>query len=79
MQYVLKGALRLKISKEKVLQRIKAKQIAERKENYSFRLSLPLMERLKDWCSKHDLTATSVVEELLIDFLEHENAKARKS
>lgn len=52
-----------------MIQKIKQKQNAEKKSNYTFRLSDSLMEIFKTRCEKGDVTMTSVVEEYIKEFV----------
>lgn len=56
-------------SKE-IVKEIKSKADSERKLNYTFRLKVTTMEAFKKKCEEHEISMTSVIEEMLTSFIE---------
>lgn len=54
-----------KIVAKDVIKKIKAREEADAKANFTFRLNLKLMEEFKQHCQKNGVSMASVVEELM--------------
>jgi hypothetical protein len=59
----------MKRQPKEIIKKIKEKREAEKKNNVTFRLSNELMERFKEKCEKNDISMTSVLEEMIQDFV----------
>lgn len=59
----------MKRQPKEIIKKIKEKREAEKKNNVTFRLSNELMEQFKEKCEKNDVSMTSVLEEMINDFV----------
>jgi hypothetical protein len=58
-----------KTSGKEILSRVKKRQAEEVKTNITFRVKGELLERFRERCEKEGVSMTSVLEELIGDFL----------
>lgn len=58
-----------KIDSKEVLERIRRRQAANSKSNYTYRLPDQIMRDFKKKCEKEGVSMTSVLEELIEEFL----------
>lgn len=59
----------MKRQPKEIIKNIKEKRESERKNNVTFRLSNELMDKFKEKCEKNDVSMTSVLEEMIQDFI----------
>lgn len=59
----------MKRQAKEIIRSIKDKKESERKNNVTFRLSDTLMEKFKAKCDKNGVSMTSVLEEVIQDFI----------
>ncbi|WP_413569184.1 hypothetical protein ACLWBD_00485 [Bdellovibrio sp. HCB117] len=59
-----------KVVSKDVIRKIKDKEQAQKKSNYTFRLSDSMMQELKAKCEKSGVSMASVVEELVQSFVD---------
>lgn len=59
----------MKRQPKQIIKDIKDKKEAEIKSNVTFRLSIEHMKRFKEKCDKNGVSMTSVLEEMIQDFI----------
>lgn len=55
-----------------ILKKLKDREAKEAKMNYTFRLTVALMDQFRSKCEKNDVSMASVVEEMIRHFNENE-------
>ncbi len=58
-----------KASSKEILAKVKNRQKEETKENITFRIKGELLNRFRERCEKEDVSMTSIIEELMSEFL----------
>jgi hypothetical protein len=59
----------VKVSRKEIVDRVKKRQREVAKENVTFRLRGELLKRFRERCEKESVSMTSIVEELMAEFL----------
>jgi len=61
---------RIKAYREKILNKVEKRKKAEEKANYTFRLNIMHMEKLKKICERTNQSQSGVIEEMILDFID---------